>query len=112
MSSPTHRLSLKTKLAFFSALLVILVAGSVSTLLRLSQRAALEDQQAQTRDDMVRALRTVVRDSIISNDETLAVNYLGLLKKDDSVAFAMVLSPEGKIQVHTDPLQIGNKPTD
>ncbi len=112
MAPSTHRLSLKTKLAFFSALLVVLVAGSVSTLLRLSQRAALEDQQAQTREDMVRALRTVVKDSIIIDDETLAVNYLNLLKKDESVAFAMVLSPEGKIQVHTDPMQIGVIPSD
>jgi signal transduction histidine kinase len=104
--------SLKIRLTFFSGLLVIFVAGILSFTIREGQKKAILENQANNRDDMARALRQVAREAVLVDDDTGLVNYVNLLQKSQTTAYAMVLNPDGKVRVHTNPLLIGNKLTD
>src|SRR5258708_1212120 len=101
------RASLKFKLAFFASLLVIFVATSLSTYIRRGQKKAILETQQVAREDTVKALRQVAREAILVDDDTNMVNYVNLLKRSLTTAYAMVLNEDGKVRVHTDPLMIG-----
>lgn len=103
------RTPLKIKLAFFATLLVIFVAASLSTYLRLGQKRALVGEKEASRLDTVKALRQVAREAILVDDDTDMVNYVNLLQKSLTTAYAMVLYQDGKVRVHTDPTLIGKK---
>src|SRR4051812_45089306 len=101
------RRSLKVKLAFFATLLVVFVALSLSYYIRLGQKKAILENQQGAREDAVKALRQVAREAILVDDDTNMVNYVNLLKRSLTTAYAMVLFEDGKVRVHTDPLMIG-----
>ncbi len=103
------RTPLKFKLAFFATLLVLFVAGAFSYYLRSGQKRAIIETQETNRADMVRALRQVAREAILVDDETGLVNYVNLLQKSLTTAYAMVLYEDGRVRVHTDATQIGKK---
>ncbi len=101
------RRSLKLKLAFFSTLLVIFVAFSLSTYIRSGERKAILESQASNRELTVKSLRQVAREAIIQDNDTDMVNYINLLKQSPMIAYAMIVDGEGKVRVHTNPLDIG-----
>ncbi|MCG3205012.1 MAG: Adaptive-response sensory-kinase SasA [Elusimicrobia bacterium] len=103
---------LKLKLAFFSTLLVVFVAVSLSTFIRQGQKKAIVETQKTARLDTVKALRQVAREAILVDDDTGLVNYVNLLQKSLTTAHAMVIDEQGRIRVHTDPTLIGTKVDD
>jgi sensor histidine kinase regulating citrate/malate metabolism len=48
------------------------------------------------------SLRQVARESFTLQDETVMVNYMDLLKRSQTIAYAMVMGPDGTVLVHTD----------
>src|SRR5689334_147102 len=100
--STKKRTSLKLKLAFFATLLVVFVAGSLSTFLRQGQKKAILEAQETAQFQTVKGLRQVAREAILVDDETGLVNYVNLLRKSPTTAYAMVLYEDGRVRVHTD----------
>ncbi len=109
MSTTTKRHPLKYKLAFFATLLVIFVASSLSYYIRQGQKRAIIETQEVGRVDTVKALRQVAREAILVDDDTDMVNYVNLLQKSLTTAYAMVLHEDGRVRVHTDATLIGKK---
>lgn len=109
MSTTPKRTPLKLKLAFFATLLVIFVATSLSTFIRQGQKHAIIELQETSRLDSVKALRQVAREAILVDDDTGMVNYVNLLQKSLTTAYAMVLHEDGRVRVHTDPTLIGTR---
>lgn len=103
MSTTAKRTPLKYKLAFFATLLVVFVASSLSYYIRAGQKRAVIETQETTRVDTVKALRQVAREAILVDDDTDMVNYVNLLHKSPTTAYAMVLHEDGRVRVHTDP---------
>jgi signal transduction histidine kinase len=110
--TPPKRTTLKFKLTAFASLLVIFVALSFSYFIRRGQKEAIIERLETNRVDTVKALRQVAREGIIMNDETGLINYVQLLKRSQTIAYAMVIDPTGKILVHTDALEIGKTLSD
>lgn len=108
----TKRRPLKYKLAFFSTLLVVFVASSLSYYIRRGQMDAIIQRQNTARLDSLNALKQVAREAILVDDDTDMVNYMNLLKKSLTISYAMVLYQDGRVRVHTDPTQIDKKPDD
>ncbi len=107
---PTQRrVPLKLKFAFFATLLVVFVASSLSYYIREGQKRAIIEAQETSRFDSVKALRQVAREGILVDDDTPMVNYVNLLGKSLNTAYAMVLTPDGVVRVHTDPTLISKK---
>ena len=98
--------SIRTKLTFFALLLIVVVAGSLSYYIRQSEKQAIIESQRVNHLDSVKALAQVARESILVDDETNMLNYVNLLKKSLTVAYAMVIDPSGEVRVHTDPTKI------
>jgi hypothetical protein len=96
------RTSLKYKLVLFASILVIAVAGSFGYFIRYGQKQAILDRFEVSRIDTVKALRQVARESFTLQDETVMVNYMDLLKRSQTIAYAMVMGPDGTVLVHTD----------
>lgn len=96
------RTSLKYKLALFASVLVVVVAGSFGYFIRHGQKQAILDRFAINRMDTVKALRQVARESFTLQDETVMVNYMDLLKRSQTIAYAMVMDADGLVLVHSD----------
>lgn len=109
MSTTTRKTPLKYKLSFFSTLLVIFVASSLSYYIREGQKRAILEGQETSRYETVKGLRQVAREAILVDDDTGMVNFVNLLRKSLTTAYAMVLTTDGRVRVHTDPTQIGKK---
>ncbi len=101
------RTSLKTKLALFASLLVIVVAGSFGYFIRYGQKQAILDNDEVSRINTVKFLRQVARESFTLQDETVMVNYMDLLKRSQTISYAMVTDPSGTVLVHSDAPMIG-----
>ncbi len=99
-------MSFKTKLVLFATFLVMVVALSLSAILLRFQTKTYKEQQEEYRENIVRSLAQVAREAMLIDDETDMVNYLAMLKRTPDIGYAMVLSPGGKVIVHTDPLMI------
>lgn len=104
--------SLKKKLTISAGLLALLVAGALSYHIRAGQKKAVVERMEANRLDTLKALRQVAREAILVDDDTDMVNYVNLLKRSQTTAYAMVLYPDGRVRVHTDPLLIGKTLSD
>ena len=107
MPTMPKRVPLKQKLAFFATLLVVFVAFSISYYIRQGQKRVIIENQEVARVDTVKGLRQVAREAILVDDDTGMVNYINLLQKSLTTAYAMVLHENGHVRVHTDPTLIG-----
>jgi signal transduction histidine kinase len=89
-------------LVLFASVLVVVVAGSFGYFIRYGQKQAILDRFEANRVDTVKALRQVARESFTLQDETVMVNYMDLLKRSQTISYAMVMDPNGTVLVHTD----------
>ena len=102
----TAIMSFKIKLAIFATFMVAAVALSLSVIMLRFQTKTYVEQQEDYREGRVQSFSQVAREAILMNDDTDMINYVGLFKRSPDIDYAMVLTPEGKIIVHTDPLLI------
>ncbi|MCB4757281.1 MAG: HAMP domain-containing histidine kinase [Elusimicrobia bacterium] len=109
--SAKKRTTLKFKFALFSSSLVVLIAVIMSTYIRTAQKLALLAEMENSRVETTKAVRQVAREAIITNTDTGMVDYFNnvLKKAGDTILYAMVLHPDGRVRVHTEALLIGKK---
>jgi sensor histidine kinase regulating citrate/malate metabolism len=63
----------------------------------------LQEAQSQT----AQALARVAREAILAHDDTLVLNYIKLIERSQTCAYAFVADARGKVLFHADPTKIG-----
>jgi len=95
-------MKLRTKFSFLNSFLIIAVILGVSIFLFIAEKRLLIREMEENQKNIINGLAQVGKESIITNDEILLINYVNLVKKTRGVVYAMVSSPQGKILAHTD----------
>ena len=78
--------------------------------LYFAEKKLLDEQMSNYQQSVITGLSQIVRESILTNDELILVNYVNLVKKtDSSVASAFVVDTKGIIIAHSDSKMIRRK---
>jgi signal transduction histidine kinase len=56
----------------------------------------------ENQTNVIKGLAQVGKESLITNDEILLINYVNLVKRTRGVMYAVVTSPQGKVLAHND----------
>jgi len=98
---------LRTKFSLLNSFLIIVVILGVSIFLFVAEKKLLIQETEENRSDIIKGLAQVGKESLITNDEILLINYINLVKKTRGVIYAMVTDNRGKILAHTDVALLG-----
>jgi len=100
-------MKLRTKFSFLNSFLIIAVILGVSIFLFVAEKRLLIQEMEESQKSIIKGLAQVGKESIITNDEILLINYVNLVKKNRGVVYAMVTDTQGKILAHTDVSLLG-----
>jgi len=100
-------MKLRAKFSFLNSFLIIAVILGVSIFLFIAEKRLLIREIEENQKNIINGLAQVGKESIITNDEILLINYVSLVKKTRGVIYAMVTGPQGKILAHTDVSLLG-----
>ena len=100
-------MKLRTKFSFLNSFLIIAVILGVSIFLFVAERRLLIQELEENQTNIIKGLAQVGKESLITNDEILLLNYVSLIKKSRGVIYGMVTGPQGKILAHTDVSLLG-----
>jgi len=103
---------LRTKFSLLNSFLIIVVILGVSIFLFVAEKKLLIQETEENRSNIIRGLAQVGKESLITNDEILLINYINLVKKTRGVIYAMVTDNRGKILAHTDVALLGKRAND
>lgn len=97
-------MSIKLKLSLLVSLIIVGVVGALSAVLIYSEsRRIQEDLQVQA-GTLTRSFAQVCRESLLSHDDIIPINYIKLFLKDRrDLQHAVFVRANGVIQAHTDP---------
>lgn len=93
---------LRTKFSLLNSILIIAVILGVSIFLFIAEKRLLIQEMEKNQMNIIKGLAQVGRESLITNDEILLINYVNLVERTRGVMYAMVTAPQGKILAHTD----------
>jgi len=101
--------SLRIKFSIFAVLLVAVVIVAIAWFSFTSERRMLIEQIVSGEDAIVQSLAKVCEESLITEDDLLAVNYIkDLIRRESpSVVHAMFVSTDGRIAAYSDPEKLG-----
>ena len=95
-------MKLRTKFSFLNSILIIAVILGVSIFLFIAEKRLLIQEMEKNQTNIIKGLAQVGKESLITNDEILLINYVNLVERTRGVMYAMVTAPQGKILAHTD----------
>lgn len=95
-------MKLRTKFSFLNSFLIIAVILGVSIFLFIAEKRLLIQEMEKNQTNIIKGLAQVGKESLITNDEILLINYVKLVERTRGVMYAMVTAPQGKILAHTD----------
>lgn len=95
-------MKLRTKFSFLNSFLIIAVILGVSIFLFIAEKRLLIQEMEKNQTNIIKGLAQVGKESLITNDEILLINYVNLVERTRGVMYAMVTAPQGKILAHTD----------
>ncbi len=95
-------MKLRTKFSFLNSFLIIAVILGVSIFLFIAEKRILIQEMEENQKNLIKGLAQVGKESLITKDEILLINYVNLIKKTRGVIYAMVTGPQGKVLAHTD----------
>jgi len=94
---------------FISSIILLMILGS-SSFLYYTEKKLLQEQLKDYQQSIITGLSQVVRESILTGDELLIINYINLLKRTvPAMSSAYVLNNDGIILAHTDSGLINKK---
>jgi len=93
---------LRTKFSLLNSILIIAVILGVSIFLFIAEKRLLIQEMEKNQTNIIKGLAQVGKESLITNDEILLINYVNLVERTRGVMYAMVTAPQGKILAHTD----------
>ncbi|MFC2048884.1 S1 RNA-binding domain-containing protein [Elusimicrobiota bacterium] len=94
-------MKLRTKFSILTCSLTILVVTGVSLFLYIAEKKLLLEEINKNKHEIVNGLVQVSRESVISSNEILILNYLNQIKKHQFIDFAALVKPSGEITAHT-----------
>jgi len=95
-------MKLRTKFSFLNSILIIAVILGVSIFLFIAEKRLLIQEMEKSQTNIIKGLAQIGKESLITNDEILLINYVNLVERTRGVMYAMVTAPQGKILAHTD----------
>ena len=95
-------MKLRTKFSFLNSFLIIAVILGVSIFLFIAEKRLLIQEMEKSQTNIIKGLAQIGKESLITNDEILLINYVKLVERTRGVMYAMVTAPQGKILAHTD----------
>jgi len=95
-------MKLRTKFSLLNSFLIIAVILGVSIFLFIAEKRLLIQEMEKSQTNIIKGLAQVGKESLITNDEILLINYVNLVERTRGVMYAMVTAPQGKILAHTD----------
>ncbi len=95
-------MKLRTKFSFLNSILIIAVILGVSIFLFIAEKRLLIQEMEKNQTNIIKGLAQIGKESLITNDEILLINYVNLVERTRGVMYAMVTAPQGKILAHTD----------
>lgn len=105
-------MKLRTKFSFLNSFLIIAVILGVSIFLFIAEKRLLIQEMEKNQMNIIKGLAQVGKESLITNDEILLINYVNLVERTRGVIYAMVTAPQGKILAHTDVSLLGTVAND
>ena len=105
-------MKLRTKFSVLNSFLIIAVILGVSVFLFIAEKRLLIQEMEKNQMNIIKGLAEVGKESLITNDEILLINYVNLVKRSRGVMYAMVTGPQGKILAHTDVNILGTSDND
>ncbi|MFB0526021.1 MAG: ATP-binding protein [bacterium] len=101
-------MKLRTKFSVLNSFLIIAVILGVSVFLFIAEKRLLIQEIEESQVNIIKGLAQVGKESFITNDEILLMNYVNLVNRTRGVMYAMVTAPQGKILAHTDVNVLGS----
>ncbi|MFH1415146.1 MAG: HAMP domain-containing sensor histidine kinase [Elusimicrobiota bacterium] len=101
-------MKLRTKFSFLTCTLTVAVVLGVSVFLYIAEKQLLIKEMKETQKNIVHGLSEVSKESLITSNEILLINYINKIKETRGMKYAMLTSMEGEIKVHTDADFIGS----
>jgi len=98
---------LRTKFSFFAILIVMVALLGMSVILFIFEKRHLLQTMRESQENAIKGLAEVSKESIISEDDLLLLNYVKVIKRTTGVIYAMFIDNEGKVVVHTDTNLLG-----
>jgi len=95
-------MKLRTKFSLLNSILIIAVILGVSIFLFIAEKRLLIQEMEKSQTNIIKGLAQIGKESLITNDEILLINYVNLVERTRGVMYAMVTAPQGKILAHTD----------
>ena len=105
-------MKLRTKFTFLNSFLIIAVILGVSIFLFIAEKRLLIQEMEKNQMNIIKGLAQVGKESLITNDEILLINYVNLVERTRGVMYAMVTGSQGKILAHTDVSLLGTVAND
>lgn len=107
------RFTLKTKLAGFAGLLVLVILAGTGVGLYFAQKHYLTQRVQQTQVEMAQLLSQVAREALAApradtgQGNLLLSSHLALLSRSRGLSYAMVIDLNGRILAHSDVVRLG-----
>ncbi len=105
-------MKLRTKFSLLNSILIIAVILGVSIFLFIAEKRLLIQEMEKNQMNIIKGLAQVGKESLITNDEILLINYVNLVERTKGVIYAMVTGSQGKILAHTDVSLLGTVAND
>lgn len=102
-------MKLRTKFSLLTCTLAVVVVLGVSSFLYIAEKQLLLKEMKENRNNIINGLAEVSRESLITSNEIVIINYINKLKDTRGLKYAMLTTPEGEILAHTDIQLLGNK---
>lgn len=102
-------MKLRTKFSILTCSLTIIVVLGVSVFLYIAEKQLLLNEMEENQENVVNGLSEVGKESLITSNEILTINYVNKIKATKGVEYAMLTMPSGEISAHTDVNLLGNR---
>ncbi|MFC2061157.1 ATP-binding protein [Elusimicrobiota bacterium] len=100
---------LRAKFSFLTCSLAVLIVIGVSFFFYITEKQVLLKEMKESQINTVQGLANVGKESLITSNEILTINYLSQVKQTPGVGHAMITALDGEILAHTNIEQLGKK---
>jgi signal transduction histidine kinase len=103
-------MSIKFKFTIFISCIILLMVIGMTSFLYITEKKLFIEQIKNHQQSVVTSISQSVRETIVTGDELILINYVNLAKKTDpGIDSVAVLDTRGVFKAHTDSRLIGRK---
>lgn len=100
-------MKLGTKFSLFASFLVAFAILGVSIFLIIAEERMLKNEMEEKEKSLVKGLAKVSEEAQIIQDDLLLLNYIGKVREEEGVSYAMYVDNNSRIIAHSDSTHIG-----